>query len=371
VLNSNRFAILGLLLIVPIVSNAAPGSFWQPMRLEGGAELVYELTAAQSLRDKSLRLTIEFEENPAGNYHLNLATRVDQQVQTHTERNVSDPFGWAIEQVERGPVTPTEDNLPLVLTQDFVVSSMMLFYGVFRESSEWESGFSVAHPAPRLRESRFVATTEPCEEAGIEGKTMKVTGKLESALACISPSHMLPLRLSKTSAAFGTQEYRLVSYQAKRLELEDTFFRGEPDGFDGISWGTKIGEVRGLTLKARPDEAIDVYQRADGRKRFWNVRFDAVEYRFENGRFSGVVATRKGRQDWDSLLETLHRQYGQSAHLRSQLLDGADEFVWSTGARTRISIEYPGGERDITVTMTSLASEQEARNGRLDHPSTP
>jgi hypothetical protein len=168
---------------------------------------------------------------------------------------------------------------------------------------------------------------------------------------------MLPLKLSKTSAAFGTQEYRLVSYQAKPLELEDTFFQGEPDGFDGIPWGKKIGEVTGLTLKAKPDEAIDVYQRADGRKRFWDVRFDAVEYRFENGRFSGVVATRKGRKDWDPLLETLHQQYGRSAHLQSQLLDGGDEFVWSTGARTRISIEYPRGERDITVTMTPLAVE--------------
>jgi hypothetical protein len=371
VLNTNRFAILGLLLIVPIVSNAAPGSFWQPMHLEGGAELVYELKAAQSLQDKSLRLTIEFEENLAGNYHLKLATRVDHQEQTYTERHLSDAFSWAIEQIEHGPVTPTEDNLPLVLTQDLVVSSMMLFYGVFKEPSEWESGFSVPHPAPRLLDSRFVATAEPCEEAGIGGKTMKVTGKLESALACISPGHMLPLRLSKTSAAFGTQEYRLVRYQTKSLELKATFFQGEPDGFDGIRWGTKIAEVRGLTLRERPDEAIDLYERADGRKRFWDVRFFAVEYRFENGRFSGVVARRKGPEDWDPLLESLHQQYGRSAHLRSRLLDGTDEFVWSTDTTTRISLEYPGGERDITVTMTSLVIEQEAWDGVLDDPSSP
>jgi hypothetical protein len=366
VLNINSFAILGLLLMLPIVSDAAPDSFWRPMRLEGGAQLVYELTAAESLQDKSLRLTIEFEENLADSYHLKLATRVDHQEQTYVERHVSDPFSWALEQIARGPVAPTEDNLPLVLTQDLVVSSMMLFYGVFKEPSAWESGFSIPHPAPRLPESRFVATAEPCEEAGIEGKSMKVTGKLESALACISPGHMLPLRLSKTSTAFGTQEYRLVSYQAKPLELKATFFQGEPDGFDGISWGTNIAEVKGLTLKARPDEVIDVYERTDGRKRFWDVRFDAVVYRFENRRFFGIVAKKKGPEDWDALLETLHQQYGSSAHLRSGLMDGIDEFVWSTDTTTRIFIEYPGGERDITVTMTSIAVERDAWDGLLD-----
>jgi hypothetical protein len=366
VLKPNRFAILGLLLTVPVLSDAAPESFWRPMHLEGSAELVYELTAPQTLQDKSLRLTIEFEENLAGSYHLKLTTRVNHQERTHAERHVSDPFSWALEQITRGPVTPTEDNLPLVLTQDLVVSSMMLFYGVFKEPSEWEGGFSIPHPAPRLPENRFVATAESCEEAGIEGRSMKVTGKLESALACLSPGHMLPLKLSKTSTAFGTQEYRLVSYRAKPLERKATFFQGEPDGFDGISWGTNIAEVRGLTLKARPDEAIDVYERTDRRKRFWDVRFDAVVYRFENQRFFGVVAKLKGPEDWDALLEKLHQQYGSSEHLRSRLLDGIDEFVWSTDTTTHISIEYPGGERDITVTMTSVASARDPWDGLFD-----
>lgn len=366
-LKLNRFAILGLLLmVVPIVSDAAPSSFWQPMRLEGGAELVYELTATQTLQDKSLRLTIEFEENLADSYHLELATLVDHQERTHAEKHVPDPFSWALEQISRGPVTPTEDNLPLVLTQDLVVSSMMLFYGVFKEPSEWEGGFSIPHPAPRLPESRFVATAEPCEEAGIAGKLMKVTGKLESALACISPGHMLPLRLSKTSTAFGTQEYRLVSYRARPLERKATFFQGEPDGFDGISWGADIARVRGLTLTARPDEVIDLYERTDRQKRFWDVRFDAVVYRFENRRFVGVVAKRKGQGDWDALLDTLHHQYGSSAHLRSRLLDGIDEFVWSTDTTTRISVEYPGGERDITVTVSSVEAEGDAWGDLLD-----
>jgi len=366
VLKPNRFAILGLLLAVPVASGAAPDGFWWPMRLEGGAVLEYELTSPRSLQDKTLRLTIEFEENLADSYHLKLATLIDYQEQTHTERHVSDPFSWALEQIARGPVPPTEENLPLALTQDLVVSSMMLFYGVFKEPSEWEGGFSIPHPATQLRGSRFVATAEPCEEAGIRGRSMKVTRELESALACISQAHMLPLRLSKTSAEFGTQEYRLVSYRAKPLERKATFFQGEPDGFDGISWGTHVAEARGLTLTASPDEATDLYERTDRSKRFWDARFDAVVYRFENRRFVGVVARKKGPESWDDLLETLHRQYGSSAHLRSRLLDDVDEFVWSTDTTTRVSIEYPGGERDITVTVSSVAAEGKAWGDLLD-----
>jgi hypothetical protein len=359
VLKSNRFAILGLLLAIPVASDAAPDGFWRPMRLEGGAVLVYELTSSRSLQNNTVRLTIEFEENLADSYHLKFDTLIDYQEQTHTERHVSDPFSWALEQIARGPVPPAQENLPLALTQDLVVSSMMLFYGVFKEPSEWEGGFSMPHPAPQLRGSRFVATAESCEEAGIRGKSMKVTRELESALACISPAHMLPLRLSKTSTEFGTQEYRLVSYRAKPLERKATFFQGEPDGFDGISWGTHVVEAEGLTLTGSPDEVTDLYERTDRSKRFWDARFDAVVYRFENRRFVGVVAKKRGPESWDDLLETLHRQYGSSAHLRSRLLDGVDEFVWSTGSTTRISIEYAGGERDITVIVRSLAAEGE------------
>ena len=62
----------------------------------------------------------------------------------------------------------------------------------------------------------------------------------------------------------------------------------------------------------------------------------------------------------------MHRQYGSSEHLRSRLLDGVDEFVWSTDTITRVSIEYPGGERDITVTVSSVAADGEAWGDLLD-----
>jgi hypothetical protein len=336
------------------------------MRLEGDVELVYELTAPQTLQDRSLRLTIEFLESLAGTYHLKLTTRINDKEQTHTERNLSDPFVWAIEQISRGPIDPSEENLPLALTQDLVVSSVMLFHGVFKEPSEWESGFSVPHPAPQLSESRFVATTERCEEAGIEGKTMRVTGELGSAVACISPSHGLPLKLSKTSSTFGTQEYRLVSYRIKPLELKPTFYQGEPKGFDEISWGTNIAEVKGLNLKARPHEAVAIYQRIDRRKRFWGVRFDTVDYRFERERFVGVVAKLKGGESWASLLESLHQQYGRSERLRSQVLDGSDQFLWSTDTTTQITIDYPGDDGNITVRMSSVELGWHAWDDVLD-----
>ncbi len=86
----------------------------------------------------------------------------------------------------------------------------------------------------------------------------------------------------------------------------------QPDGFQGIAWGTKISEISGLSLLRREPwyGGVEVYSRAGESAVMGTVPAAAVEYFFWRGVFyKGTVMTASAA-DFQKLQQTVFTEYG-------------------------------------------------------------
>jgi hypothetical protein len=85
-------------------------------------------------------------------------------------------------------------------------------------------------------------------------------------------------------------------------------FSGErPKGFRGLTWGTHISKVQGLTLVAEPGEGIKTYRRLSDKLEIGKGKVDGIVYVFKNQKLISVILFCK--------------DYGQYLNLRSVFLD--------------------------------------------------
>ncbi len=134
----------------------------------------------------------------------------------------------------------------------------------------------------------------------------------------------------------------------------------EPDGFDGIKWGTPLSEVksdmaesRSISDPAEPNVKIKIYytKRGDPLK-LGDAQLDKIEYVFWRGKFAEARINATGPENFDRLKKFLFEKYGTVN--KSQ---GA--YFWD-GSVTQIFLKYDGSAKPflLTIASTSIASQE-------------
>ncbi len=344
-----------LVFIIPITAQAGEILWWLPMELGGGgAGLTYKVEFTRGdTQLYPLELIIEFYERLEGTHDIRVTVKGRRKTQSSVEKGVY-PLTWALEGIK----APKYDkNSPMGFAMDFVRSSVFLF-NVAGEKEAWDSEFSKPHPY--LPGATFTATTTACEAAGKSGRLMAVRSGNKSAEACISKQAGLPLSLYQKDEAYSIT-YTLVKYQTEEYSGSPMYYRGEPDGFRGIKWGTNISEVKDMVLIAEPYEDAKVYKKRNEDLSAWGVGFDNIEYTFDKGKFSDLTAKTKGAQKWEALKASLFKNYGRA--FNENLLSfsrGPEQYVWGVDKVTNLTIEYAADSQEVTLTMYSIEIERES-----------
>ena len=134
----------------------------------------------------------------------------------------------------------------------------------------------------------------------------------------------------------------------------------EPDGFEGISWGTEFSQVksdmvelRSTSDPAEPGVKIKIYYTKKGDSlKMEGVQLDNIEYVFWRGKFAEVRISATGPENFDHLKQFLFDKYGTVDRFQ-----GA--YSWD-GSVTRISLRYdePTKTSLLSIASTKLASAE-------------
>jgi hypothetical protein len=134
----------------------------------------------------------------------------------------------------------------------------------------------------------------------------------------------------------------------------------EPDGFDGIKWGTPFSEVksdmvesRSISDPAEPNVKIKIYYTKSGDPlKLGDAQLDKIEYVFWRGKFAEARINATGPENFDRLMKFLFEKYGTVN--KSQ---GA--YFWD-GSVTQIFLKYDESAKPFLLTFasTSIASQE-------------
>jgi hypothetical protein len=88
-------------------------------------------------------------------------------------------------------------------------------------------------------------------------------------------------------------------------------FQNEPTGFRGISWGTPLSSVPGMTPVAS-DGSAGFYQRDGDAMMIGAAHLKDINYRFYRRQFAGVLLrTPESSADEDAIIAAFSAQFGQ------------------------------------------------------------
>ncbi len=320
------------------------------MDFGGGVSLDYDWEISQAGHKQQMKLTLEFRERYGHDYDV-LATINNNLSNTVTDSKVGAPFSWAMAKLDAGPLAPTQHNLPMVSATGLVVPTIMLFFPTSTGDLDWEKGFTKIHPG--IPDSTITGTGKSCSSGGLTGKLVNIKSPQGMASACISGKSGLPLTMMSKSASGDFSRYTLIKYESRKLKIPPLFHTGEPDGFNGIKWGTLKKKVKGLKLLR--DDPLDgkIYKKKKGNLRHWGVPFETLEYHFWDGKFSQIVGKVRSESNWELLKKSLFDKFGNGYMDKSILMDGVEGYVWE-GKDTSISIERPNRSDEGKMTISSV-----------------
>ncbi len=324
--------------------------FWKPLDFGGGVSLDYDWVISQAGRKQQMKLTLEFRERYGYDYDV-LATLNDNWSGTVTDSKVGDLFSWSLDKLEKGPMVPTQQSMPMVSATGLVVPTIMLFFPTSTKDLDWNKGFTMAHP--NMPNSTITGTGKDCSAGGLTGKLVNITSPQGTASACISRKSGLPLTMMSKSAAGDFSQYTLTRYESRKLKIAPLFYAGEPDGFGGTKWGTRKKKVKGL--KFLREDSLDgkIYRKKKDNLRPWGVLFETLEYYFWDGKFSQVKGKVRGEDNWELLKKALFDKFGYGSMEKIPILDGVEGYAW-TGKDTSISIERADRSDEGKMTISSI-----------------
>lgn len=113
-------------------------------------------------------------------------------------------------------------------------------------------------------------------------------------------------------------------------------FKGEPDGYNGISWGTPLDRLSSMEHVGRQDDEPDteLYRRGGDDLTFGKARLTAVEYGFTNGQLSVVTLRVNSLLQYLLMKEEAIRRFGPSKEADPH----AERYIWE-GERTTVRLK--------------------------------
>jgi hypothetical protein len=133
-------------------------------------------------------------------------------------------------------------------------------------------------------------------------------------------------------------------------------YYNESDGFRGITWGTPVASVKGLTLVSSTSDKVDYYSRKGDTLTFEGASVDSVLYGFWNGKFYSSLVTFKSAGKWKVIKKALFEKFGEGSRLRGE------HFGWR-GLKTDILARWDKSNNDGSVAYISTEVENEKYPG--------
>jgi hypothetical protein len=113
-------------------------------------------------------------------------------------------------------------------------------------------------------------------------------------------------------------------------------FQGEPDGYNGISWGAPLDGLSSMEYVGRQNDEPDteLYRRSGDDLTFGKARLTAVEYGFTNGQLSMVTLRVNSLLQYLLMKEEAIRRFGPGKEADPH----AERYIWE-GERTTVRLK--------------------------------
>ena len=113
----------------------------------------------------------------------------------------------------------------------------------------------------------------------------------------------------------------------------------DPNGFDGVTWGTALGTSENYDLKDA-GERIKRYERKDAAVALGDITVDALHFFTIDGKFARVTIRYHGKAVHDQVLKLLQTKFGPIDRTPGQMARGLNQqFNWR-GEDTEINVTY-------------------------------
>ncbi len=136
--------------------------------------------------------------------------------------------------------------------------------------------------------------------------------------------------------------------RAERLISQD------PNGFEGIEWGSSLASQPGLEL-VEPDDRISTFQFRNTPPRFANIAVESIKLLSIDGQFAKVMIRYQGSQIHKQIMEHLETQFGGLTLMPGSMMRGLNQgYLWR-GSNTEINLNYRGlGERGFVTFQSRI-----------------
>lgn len=113
----------------------------------------------------------------------------------------------------------------------------------------------------------------------------------------------------------------------------------DPNGFDGVTWGSTLGNMEGYDLKDAGDR-ITRYERKDTAPALGDIAVDALHFFTVDGKFARVTVRYHGKTAHEQVLKYLQTKFGPIDRTPGQTARGLNQqFNWR-GEDTEINVTY-------------------------------
>ncbi len=138
-----------------------------------------------------------------------------------------------------------------------------------------------------------------------------------------------------------------------------SFLGGDPEGFNGIKWGTELSSLEGMKPygKRRERGMVRIYAKEGDVLKIANGKLGTPHYGFLNGKFFIGMVTTKGLSDWNALKQAVFNKYGVGA----KPFSNREDYLWvgkdATGA---LRLDQFTEEGDFYVRYEPIAKQMES-----------
>jgi hypothetical protein len=116
-----------------------------------------------------------------------------------------------------------------------------------------------------------------------------------------------------------------------------SFYGGDPEGFDGIKWETKLSTLERMKhYRTDPSHGgIEFYLKEGEGFRLGNGKLAPIQYGFLKEKFYVGMVTTEGTTDWNALKEVVFNKFGVGA----KAFMNREEYLW-IGRNAVMALRY-------------------------------
>lgn len=115
--------------------------------------------------------------------------------------------------------------------------------------------------------------------------------------------------------------------------------QNDPNGFEGIPWGTTLSESEAFT-KVEDTGRAQTYELKSGVPSLGPVTVDSLRFVTSYGQFARVTVRYQGKGSHDQILAYLQSLYGSLDRTPGQIASGPVKFYKWTGFETDVTLRY-------------------------------